>query len=303
MGLGVLCLETYYSDEVEDRRSVRGLLELLEHNVSSLAADHRHVPDRRNIQAYLEGLWPHERYDVLYLASHGDTGAIVDEYGTVITLEWLARRLKGSCKDRVVFLSGCDTVNVSQRVASSFLATTGAAALVGYRRSVDWLRAAQMDLVVLGALVEQGPGATGVWTSAPEEILQGVYDDHARFVDSLGWRFFCGSSPTLRNRRSYPDGTDAALEGLFEIAEDESVDDAHRIRALKAVGQLNAWDPRLSTLVRRQQERPAVRKAALRALMGSDAKESQRAVDTLRNRLAKDTTDPGRESLRRQLGM
>jgi hypothetical protein len=33
MGLGVLCLGTYWSSDLGDRSTVRGLLELLEHNV------------------------------------------------------------------------------------------------------------------------------------------------------------------------------------------------------------------------------------------------------------------------------
>lgn len=64
MGLGILCLETYWSADREDRRSVRGLLELLEHNVPDLLAVHRHVANRSDFEWYVEHEWAvDQRYD------------------------------------------------------------------------------------------------------------------------------------------------------------------------------------------------------------------------------------------------
>ena len=74
MGLGVLCLETYWSDNPLDRRHSRGLLEVLEHNVDDLLAVHRHVATRRDVEHYLDHEWRKDAYDVLYIASHGAPG-------------------------------------------------------------------------------------------------------------------------------------------------------------------------------------------------------------------------------------
>ena len=43
MALGILCLETYWSGDVLDRRSVRGLLELVAERLTVTDADRGHA--------------------------------------------------------------------------------------------------------------------------------------------------------------------------------------------------------------------------------------------------------------------
>jgi len=110
MSLGVLCLETYYSSDPDDRRSVRGLLEVLEANVSGLWAVHRHVANKDDFEFYMMNDWVSDpRYDVLYIASHGKAGAVMDENNEYMSTRWLGNRLADSCPGRVVYLSGCGT--------------------------------------------------------------------------------------------------------------------------------------------------------------------------------------------------
>lgn len=301
MGLGILCLETYWSNELEDRRTVRGLLDVLEQNVPGLIADHRHVADRRDVQSYLEDLWPNERYDLLYVAAHGAPGAIADEYGVLMEFDWLARRLEGSCAGRVVFLAGCNTVKVSDRRAANFLAKTSATALVGYTREVDWLESAQMDLIVLATLAGYGPGARGRWEVPPKKTLEKIESDHEAFVKSQGWRFWATEAAPRRTRRQVPDGVHEALEELLRIAEDESVDAETRIASLRAVGQLRTPDRRIAALARDKERQLAVRKAAVATLKRIDKPASRSALANLRHRIERDVNDPGRRSLTRAL--
>ena len=125
---------------------------MLEANVDALLAVHRHVANRADFEWYLENEWADQRYDVLYIAAHGDMGGIFDETGKHMSLRWLGSRLAGACKGRIVFLAGCGTLDVSDRTLHTFADTTSVSAIAGYEESVDWLQAVQMDLVVLAAL-------------------------------------------------------------------------------------------------------------------------------------------------------
>lgn len=300
MALGILCLETYYSQYVDDRSTVAGLLATLESNVGGLLADHRHTPDRRDFAGYIEGAWPWDRYDVLYIAAHGSAGAVIDEDGQSITLRWLSSRMSNRCGDRVVILSGCRTADITPAAANRFLGETKAAALVGYTKDVDWVQAAQMDLLVLSALADPGPGATGIWEQSPEETLTGVEESHGPFIDDLGWRFFAGRADSGKPRRKIPDGLQAALDGLVEAAEDPTLPEDQRVKLLRSVGELGIWDKRVAAIARNRKEARRVRRAAAAAVSQMESAEARVAIRRLQERIRTDD-DPDKSTLLRAL--
>ena len=64
----------------------------------------------------------------------------------------LAERLDGGCKGRVVHRGSCGTAGVHGRKLKNFLNRTGALAICGYTKEVDWLESAAFDALVLGRL-------------------------------------------------------------------------------------------------------------------------------------------------------
>lgn len=287
MAFGILCLETYWSSEVSDRSSVAGLLTLLEDNSEGLLADHRHVADRGDFEAYLTGAWPWDRYDLLYIAAHGDSGAIADEDGTIITLRWLAARIKNKCRGRVVYLSGCRTADISDAAANRFLAETKAAALVGYTKDVDWLRGAQMDLLLLGAFADNPPDATGSWDdeAKPAAILEQLQEEHEVFAKALGWHYFANEREPSGPRRAVIDGLERPLDDLLAVAQDDSLLAAERVKAVKAAGQLGVWRRGFADLARSRKEPLTLRRAAARTMIRIDSPSARSAVQTLTRRL------------------
>lgn len=286
MALGILCLETYWSEDVADRRSVAGLLKLLEDNVEDLLADHRHVVDRRDLSAYIEGAWRWDRYDVLYIAAHGSEGRIWDEDDNPISVRWLASELAGMCRGRVVFLAGCSTANLGEKARGAFLDETGAAALVGYEKDVDWLEAAQMDLLTLASLADQAPDSRGVWPLPPELILRALREYHEPFVGHLGWVY--SSGPYWNEpRRTFPDGLEDSAEGLLAIATDASLPSGLRRHSIRALGGIRYWDQRLSRIARDSLDDVMVRVAAAESVARIDNRKSREAASRLRSTLAK----------------
>ncbi len=248
VALGILCLETYWSDDPEDRRTSVPLLEVLTDNVPGVVADHRHVSTKADVAGYLSGLWRDPRYDVLMIAAHGRAGSLVDQFNRRITFKQLTALLKGSCPSRVVYLAGCETMAPSKEDQSAFFTKTGAAALIGYRKSVDWLEAAQMDFITLAALASNGPDYMGSWDYDPTAILADVMKGHEAFAKRIGWRY----TPTRTTakiradakmqRRNRPDGIRTVLEGLSSLAIWGGIDDkaqqsaADALRALDTAG-------------------------------------------------------------------
>jgi hypothetical protein len=284
MSLGVLCLETYYSSDPADRSTVRGLLEVLETN-SDISIVHRHVADRPDFEWYMENYWGRDpRYDVLYIASHGGAGGIMDENENKMSTKWLGNRLADSCSGRVVYLSSCSTLDLSNPQLAHFVEVTRASAVAGYAKDVDWLEGAQMDLIALGALADEGPGATGVWDAPPVDTLQRLYHEHEGFAARLGWKHYSGEGASWEKpRRKTPDGTPEAIEALGAIAIDDSVESGARGRALKALAAL-AERSSLATftaVARDQDADTSLRKAAIRGLGALPGKMASNSLERL----------------------
>ena len=147
---GIFCLEGHWWG-VKDKTTVEPVLRLLE-TLSSCNASYRHydVATREEFDFYLRK-WrgaSFNNFPILYLGFHGSQSKIfVGE-----ALEDLAERLDGGCKGRVVHLGSCGTAGVHGAKLKKFLSRTGALAICGYTKEVEWLESAAFDVLVLGRL-------------------------------------------------------------------------------------------------------------------------------------------------------
>ena len=133
------------------------MLQLLE-TLSGCNASYRHydVGTRQEFDFYLKK-WcsaAFNDYPILYLCFHGADGELFVGEGRdkSLSLDDLAERLDGGCKGRVVHLGSCGTVGVHRRKLKKFLSRTGALAICGYTKKVEWLESAAFDALVLGRL-------------------------------------------------------------------------------------------------------------------------------------------------------
>jgi len=150
---GVFCLEGAWKRRLDDRASVLPTLEMLE-RLRIATYIHRDVGIRAELDLYLEkwGQLGYSHYEVLYFAFHGIPGAI--EVGSeTVTLAELAEKLDGKAEGRVVYF-GCCLVMKDKDAVAEFKNTTGAKAVCGYTKKVDWLESAAFDLLLLDSLME-----------------------------------------------------------------------------------------------------------------------------------------------------
>ncbi|MDZ4830079.1 MAG: DUF6642 family protein [Phycisphaerae bacterium] len=180
---GIFCLETDWTGFAKSP-SVFSLLGLLRSSPLKIPSIHRHVATQDSFLHYLEK-WTqrqHGEYPILYLALHGIEGEIqfgdLRVRGNHVTLDELEEVLRGRCKGRVFHFSSCRTLVVHEARMQKFLKATGAIAISGYGRDIDWMRSAVLDLALLG-MMQQNAFTTGGLRAVRERLLR-RYGNEAR---------------------------------------------------------------------------------------------------------------------------
>ena len=158
---GIFCLECDWWG-IEDKTTVEPVLNLLQtFSFTHTPYIHRDVATCEEFWFYLDK-WADDTinsYEILYLGFHGDENIIYvsEDYESEkgqVTLEELASRLKGKCKGRLIHFGSCSTLDLHGARINTFLRTTGAAAVCGYRQEVDWLQSAAFEILLLGLMQE-----------------------------------------------------------------------------------------------------------------------------------------------------
>ena len=188
---GIFCLEGHWWG-VRDKSTVEPVLRLLE-QLKGLYVPYRYcdVGTREELEFYLQK-WSGANFGdfpILYLAFHGDIGKIHvgDGRNTDVKLEALAEQLEGKCGGRVIHFGACGTLRASAPRRKRFLDQTGALAICGYTRTVDWLESAAFDLMVLGLLQNASFRRTHSVRLVNEKLQRTV----GNLYESLGFRMDC----------------------------------------------------------------------------------------------------------------
>jgi len=189
---GIFCVEGEWGTSLKDRTSVEGHLRLLEHRRFTHDVIHRDVATVTELNQYLER-WLRPRYKSYsfgYLAFHGSRGAVQLGEQTV-TLEEVATTLGGRAEGRTIYFGSCSTLAGPEQRLIDFCVDSGARAVVGYTKSVDWVESAAFDLLLVPALLE--------YRSA-KVVFNRIVRDQRTFARRLGLRMatkeWC--SPTIK---------------------------------------------------------------------------------------------------------
>lgn len=153
---GIFCLEGEWETDLTDRRSVLPLLDMLE-RLGVAPYIHRDFGTEDELARYLR-IWGngYRDFPVLYLASHGDRGVVACGDGD-IDLPTIASLIGRGAAGRTVYFGSCLTAYYAEDL-KAFVGQTHAAAVVGYRKTVDWLESSAFDLLLLERLT-RGTGA------------------------------------------------------------------------------------------------------------------------------------------------
>lgn len=190
----VFCLEESGWFGVKDKTTVEPVLRLLETWRTDFSYLHYDVGTLEEFYFFLEK-WREPSFDsypILYLGFHGacsGSSILVGEgKNNEVKLTELARRLKGRCRGRVIHFSSCRTLRARIHQLDKFVDTTGALAVCGFTKDVDWLESAALDVLVLGRLQNASFRQSNSMRKFERE-LEEVAPDHC---DRLGFRMWYG---------------------------------------------------------------------------------------------------------------
>ena len=185
---GIFCLETDWS-EVRTSPSVEPMLELLKCSPLAIPFVHRNVVTVDALDYYLKK-WTQRRHDdlpILYLAFHGIEGEV--QFGDLrrraarVTLDQLEEALRGKCHGRVIHFGCCQTLRVSQWRLRRFIEETGALAVSGYEKDIDWVRSAALDFSLFASIQQNTMTVNGMRAVRRRMLLR-----HGREIRSLAFR-------------------------------------------------------------------------------------------------------------------
>ncbi len=147
----IACLESLWNTDIEDRWSVRPILDVIT-NIQDLKLAHLSCNTEPEFAYNLKMLGKRKHYGILYLAFHGSPGEIYLADDTSISLEVLSDYMGERFQKRIIHFGSCRTVDVSEKRLRSFVETTQVTLVLGYSKDVDWIESSAMDLLIFQSL-------------------------------------------------------------------------------------------------------------------------------------------------------
>jgi len=146
----IVCLESYWNDDIENRLSVVPILELL----TKMNGTRFVALSCNTIEEFIFNLEliPHKRgFKILYLAFHGYRGGIyLPNAG--IDIEALGDLMKKNFRNWIIFFDSCDTLKVEKERIYDFMSVTQVMMVIGYKKRLSWIDGAAIDLLLLNSL-------------------------------------------------------------------------------------------------------------------------------------------------------
>lgn len=149
----VFCIEVAWDASLKNRSSVATVLQFLEAQADIESIHERaHTPTEFEYLVSKWGQRGYAGYGVGYFPSHGRNGVLSFPHGKSITLEDLGEMLAGRCRSKTIYFGGCSVLNIKADRIEAFRRLTGAKAVVGFRKDVDWYDSAALEVMLFEVL-------------------------------------------------------------------------------------------------------------------------------------------------------
>lgn len=148
---GIFCLEGDWNVRLDSPQSMRPMLDLLS-NAGMVKVIHRDIASRGDFDHYVKRwVGSYSSYAVGAFAFHG-TRETLHLGADTMTLEDFKSVLAGKCKGRVLYMGSCKTLATTDDALKDLCKVTGASAVAGYTKDVDFVEAAAFEALLLSDL-------------------------------------------------------------------------------------------------------------------------------------------------------
>ena len=156
----IFCIEGYWKHDRRKKMSIEKALDFLQEN-STLRINKTFLrcSTIEEFKAHLTefNLMRNDKAGILYLAFHGSPNALhvgkriklklLDEEG----LQQLATIIDGSARGKIIHFGSCSTLNMPPAKIAEFIDRTGAAAVSGYNKDINFIETTFLDLLFFEA--------------------------------------------------------------------------------------------------------------------------------------------------------
>jgi hypothetical protein len=143
----IFCLEGEWESDLTKELSVKPLLDFF-----STCLDSKHIYRRiatyDELCYYLKRFGRHSTYGILYLAFHGASNKLMLS-DRELNLQDLRQELSGKLNGKVILFGSCSVLKIGVKKISDFKAITGANAIVGYSKNIEFFDSSLIDLKIL----------------------------------------------------------------------------------------------------------------------------------------------------------
>lgn len=160
---GIFCIEGEWESDLKDQSSIRPLVDFLANSNALIPPIYRRVATSESF-AYFAKQWKnYPNHTIGYFSFHGAKGSL--SLGKErLDLAALGELLEGSCHEKHIVLSSCQTLSVPNEALEAFRKQTGARSISGYAKSPDWIESSAFDVILMtNLLYHNSPSKTEAW--------------------------------------------------------------------------------------------------------------------------------------------
>ncbi len=183
----IVCLEGEWSADIRSEESVKPLLQVLQRR-GEIKFIYRRCGTKSELAYYLRQRRYFRDYRIVYLSFHGARGKLKISPEEELTLAEIAELAGGAFRKRVVYFGSCKTLRALDEQLEAFLKRTGAAAVAGYTKDVDWVEASAFELLFL---------YWAAYYKKPAYLLRKLTSRYPRLDELMGFKYYTRAGPRM----------------------------------------------------------------------------------------------------------
>lgn len=144
----IFCIEGDWGQGYEDCRSITTALDFLNASIG-IHAIRKGCTNPEQFSNYLKDSLKdsYESFGIIYLAFHGSPGKLHINQHQKIDFSSIAATLEGKARDKIIHFGSCSTLKLSGWDLRRFKKATGALAISGYSKEIDFIESTVLDIL------------------------------------------------------------------------------------------------------------------------------------------------------------
>lgn len=145
----IFCIEGSWVNDHRSKTSVKLALDFLE-CIEGIKPIVKQCQNKETLKELLEDctLSKYKKYNIIYLAFHGTSENIfVGKRNKTVNLDEIAEMIGDKANGKIIHFGCCSTLDTTGWKLRSFLNKTGALAISGYNKDIDFTKSTAFDLM------------------------------------------------------------------------------------------------------------------------------------------------------------